>query len=126
MLRCRKVENPTTEEALATIANRAPANLTLIVMDNGIYQITGGQPSATGGKADVVALAKGAGITSAEWASDEAQFEILVERALTQMSPAFIAARIDDRPPAGQTEREPSNIRERFMSGLGVRAYSDR
>src|SRR5258708_17685567 len=30
---------------LTTIATQAPKNLTLIVMDNGIYQITGAQPT---------------------------------------------------------------------------------
>ena len=32
---------------LATIANLAPKNLTIIVWDNGCYHITGGQPAAT-------------------------------------------------------------------------------
>src|ERR1700694_1357853 len=32
---------------LATIATLAPKNLTIIVMDNGSYQITGGQKTAT-------------------------------------------------------------------------------
>ena len=30
---------------LSTIATLAPKNLTMILMDNGIYQITGGQPT---------------------------------------------------------------------------------
>src|SRR5690242_21195161 len=33
--------------SLATIAMVAPRNLTIIVWDNGIYQITGSQPTAT-------------------------------------------------------------------------------
>ena len=32
---------------LATVAVRAPKNLTMIVWDNGIYQITGSQPTAS-------------------------------------------------------------------------------
>ena len=31
---------------LTTIATLAPQNLTIVVMDNGIYQITGGQPTS--------------------------------------------------------------------------------
>src|SRR6201984_1265880 len=34
---------------LATIANVRPRNLTIVIWDNGIYQITGRQPAATGG-----------------------------------------------------------------------------
>ena len=47
---------------LATIGKVAPRNLTIIIWDNGIYQITGKQPTATAGSTDIVAVAKGAGI----------------------------------------------------------------
>src|SRR5436190_20853597 len=40
---------------LTTIAAIAPKNLTLVVMDNGIYQITGGQPTPAAASADLVA-----------------------------------------------------------------------
>jgi hypothetical protein len=33
----------------------------------------------------------------------------------------LIAARIDDKPGVGTTRRDPVQIRERFMLGLGVR-----
>jgi thiamine pyrophosphate-dependent acetolactate synthase large subunit-like protein len=46
---------------LATIANIKPRNLTIIIWDNGIYQITGKQQAATGGVTDIVAVARGAG-----------------------------------------------------------------
>ena len=35
--------------------------------------------------------------------------------------PTFIAVRIDDKPGAGTTDRDPVQIRQRFMLGLGVR-----
>ncbi|HKS86895.1 MAG TPA: thiamine pyrophosphate-dependent enzyme, partial [Pseudolabrys sp.] len=44
---------------LATVAERRPRNLTIIVWDNGIYQITGSQPTASAASADLVALARG-------------------------------------------------------------------
>src|SRR5436190_23718645 len=58
---------------LATIAMLAPKNLTLIVMDNGIYQITGGQPTPAAASADLVAVARGCGIEGT-WAADEEDF----------------------------------------------------
>jgi thiamine pyrophosphate-dependent acetolactate synthase large subunit-like protein len=106
---------------LATVAARAPKNLTIVVWDNGIYQITGGQPTATAALADLVALARGAGIADAAWAADEDDFERLIAAALTDGGPSLIAARIDDKPGVGATERDPVQIRERFMRGLGVR-----
>ena len=36
-------------------------------MDNGIYQITGKQKAATAGTADIVAIARGAGIADSHW-----------------------------------------------------------
>ena len=35
--------------------------------------------------------------------------------------PSLIAVRIDDKPGTGNTRRDPVQIRERFMQGLGVR-----
>lgn len=106
---------------LTTIASLAPKNLTMIVMDNGIYQITGAQPTPAATVSDVVAIATGAGLTQSTWAADEDDFERLIDNALTNDGPNFIAVRIDDKPGAGTTDRDPVQIRQRFMLGLGVR-----
>jgi len=106
---------------LATVAMRAPKNLTIVVWDNRIYQITGAQPTATAATADLVAVARGCGITQSAWAADEDDFDRLFAGAL-KGGPSLIAARIDDQPAVATTERDPVQIRERFMRGLGVRA----
>jgi len=106
---------------LTTVAMRAPKNLTIVVWDNGIYQITGAQPTATATSADLVAVARGAGIANSAWAADEDDFERLLTAALKDGGPSLIAARIDDEPAVATTERDPVQIRERFMRGLGVR-----
>lgn len=106
--------------ALGTIASVQPKNLAIIVWDNGAYQITGSQPTLTAGTVDLVAIAKGAGMERSSWAADEAHFEQLLERALHEDGPWFIAARTDNQPPAGVTERDAAKIRGRFMQGLGV------
>ena len=41
--------------------------------------------------------------------------------ATCQREPSLIAVRIDDKPGVGATRRDPVQIRERFMHGLGVR-----
>ena len=105
---------------LATVAMRAPTNLTIVVWDNGIYQITGGQPTASASAADLVAIARGAGIAKSAWAADEDDFERLFAQAL-KGGPSLIAARIDDKPGVGTTDRDPVQIRARFMQGLGIK-----
>ena len=54
---------------LGTIANQAPKNLTIVVMDNGNYlgshKDEPGMPTATAGKMNLEAVAKGCGIESA-------------------------------------------------------------
>jgi len=105
---------------LSTIAVQTPKNLTMVVWDNGMYQITGGQPTASGATTDLVAVARGCGLANSAWAADEEEFDRLFVEAL-KGGPTFIAARIDDKPGTGTTDRDPVQIRERFMRGIGVR-----
>jgi thiamine pyrophosphate-dependent acetolactate synthase large subunit-like protein len=107
--------------AFGTVAAVAQKNLAVIIWDNGIYQITGSQKTLTSGKADIVAIAKGAGLMQSAWAADEEHFDTLVDRALKGDGPWFIAVKIDGEKPAGTTERDPVKIRLNFMSGLGVK-----
>jgi thiamine pyrophosphate-dependent acetolactate synthase large subunit-like protein len=107
--------------ALATVATLAPKNLVIVVMDNAAYQITGAQATATAFKTDLAAMARGAGLAQSSWAADEADFEALVARALGAVGPTLIAARIDQEPGVGTTDRDPAQIRDRFMRGLGVK-----
>jgi thiamine pyrophosphate-dependent acetolactate synthase large subunit-like protein len=102
---------------LATIAMLAPNNLTIVVMDNRIYQITGSQPTATAAGADLATIARGAGLARSAWAADEAMFEDLLEKALAG-GPSLIAARIDGEPAVATTERNPVVITNNFVRGL--------
>jgi len=106
---------------LSTIAMLKQKNLGIVVMDNGIYQITGGQPTTSAQTADFVTIAKGSGLSQSAWAADESDFEQLVDRMLASDGPSLIAARIDDKPAVATTERDPVLIRDRFMRGLGVK-----
>src|SRR5450830_817139 len=108
---------------LATVAMRAPKNLTMVVWDNGIYQITGGQPTASASAADLVAIARGSGIANSAWAADEDDFDRLVAAALHNGGPSLIAVRTDNKPGIGTTDRDPVQIRTRFMLGLGVKRH---
>jgi thiamine pyrophosphate-dependent acetolactate synthase large subunit-like protein len=104
---------------LATIATVKPRNLTVIVWDNGIYQITGKQATATSHATDIVAVAIGAGIANSSWVRDEAHFEEMIGRGFEQGGPTLLAAKIDDKPGDIQPPRDPALVRNRFMKGLG-------
>ena len=47
--------------SLVTVASH-PANLAIILLDNGLYEMTGGQPVANAGHTDFAGLARAAGI----------------------------------------------------------------
>src|SRR3954469_6911776 len=84
--------------ALSTIASLKPKNLIMIVMDNGIYQIAGAQPTPAASVADIVAIATGCGLADSAWAADEDDFERLVDEAMSAGEPTLVAGRIDDNP----------------------------
>ena len=69
----------------------------------------------------MVALARATGITKNAWAADEDDFDRLVASALKDGGPSLIAVRIDNKPGVGATDRDPVQIRERFMRGMGVK-----
>jgi thiamine pyrophosphate-dependent acetolactate synthase large subunit-like protein len=106
---------------LTTVAMLAQKNLTIVVMDNGIYQITGSQPTGAAQRADLVMIAQGCGLARSAWAADEEDFARLIDKALAEGGPTLIAARIDDKPAVATTDRDPVQIRERFMHGIGTR-----
>jgi thiamine pyrophosphate-dependent acetolactate synthase large subunit-like protein len=105
---------------LGTVAMRAPKNLTIVVWDNGLYQITGSQPTVTAFSTDLVAASRACGIANSAWAADEDDFDRLFERALGG-GPSLIAVKTDKEPGVGQTDRDPVRIRSAFMSGIGVK-----
>ena len=105
---------------LATVATVKPRNLTIVIWDNGIYQITGKQATATAGVTDIVAVARGTGILNSLWVRDEKHFDELMDRRFETGGPLLLAVKIDDQPGVGKTIRDPALIRNRFMRGLGT------
>ena len=106
--------------SLATVAARGTKNLAIVIMDNGAYQITGGQKALTDMGADIVAIAKGCGIAQSAWAADEGAFEELISLSLREDGPWLIGCRIDNEKPKDTTERNPPRIKDNFMRGLGT------
>ena len=106
--------------SLSTVAARAVKNLCIVIMDNGAYQITGGQKTQTELAADVVGIAKASGIAQSAWAADEDAFVELIGRSLKEDGPWLIGCRIDSGKPRDTTERDPVRIRDTFERGIRV------
>jgi thiamine pyrophosphate-dependent acetolactate synthase large subunit-like protein len=106
---------------LGTVAARAQKNLAIVIMDNGAYQITGGQKTVTDQCVDIVAVAKASGLAQSAWAADESAFEELISLSLKEDGPWLIGCRIDNAKPVDTTERDPPKLKDQFMRGLGVR-----
>ena len=107
--------------SLSTVAALGQKNLCIVIMDNGTYQITGGQLTTTAQGTDLVGIARASGLAQSAWAADEGGFQELIGRALNEDGPWLIGCRIDGGKPVDTTERDPSRIRDNFMRGLGVR-----
>jgi thiamine pyrophosphate-dependent acetolactate synthase large subunit-like protein len=79
---------------LATIANQAPVNLALVVLDNEAYVETGGQPTATAGKTDLEAVAKGCGISATRTVTDDSGIAALKEAMLNETGPSLSVVKV--------------------------------
>ncbi len=103
---------------LASIANYGPDNYTLLIIDNGAYGSTGDQPTATSGKADLAAIARGAGVASVIDV-DGADIAEALRRSRGTPGPRVIVARA--RPGGPALKRIPlaaTTIRDRFTAAL--------
>jgi thiamine pyrophosphate-dependent acetolactate synthase large subunit-like protein len=81
--------------SLADLANQGLKNFVHIVLDNEAYEGGGGLRSATAGKADLAAIAKGAGTPDASVAITLDQFEGAARRALAEPGHHFIVAKVE-------------------------------
>ena len=80
--------------SLATIANVAPSNLAILVLDNQSFGETGAQTGLTAGPTDIAAMANGAGIADAEHVEREDQVAAMVGALYDQPGPVLRVARI--------------------------------
>ncbi|MEM7249981.1 MAG: thiamine pyrophosphate-dependent enzyme [Pseudomonadota bacterium] len=80
--------------ALATIANQAPTNLAVAVLDNESYVETGKQPTATAGATDLEVVANGCGFASAFTVTNEDQLDGWRESMLEGPGPVFSVVKV--------------------------------
>lgn len=81
--------------ALATIANQAPSNLSIVVLDNESYVETGSQPTATAGPTDLEAIARGCGIADSRTITEDSEIAPLVDSIRSTQGPIFAVIKIN-------------------------------
>ena len=80
---------------LATIANQAPTNLAIVVLDNESYGETGGQPTATAGLTDLELVARACGLETTRTVTGETEIDALRELILDAEGPVLANVKID-------------------------------
>jgi thiamine pyrophosphate-dependent acetolactate synthase large subunit-like protein len=106
---------------LVTLAHY-PANLFVVILDNGHYEVTGGQPHAGAGHVDYAAIAKGAGIARVYSFATLAAWQAGAAEALSGAGPVVIHLKVEALQ-AQKTPKAPRTMAEqiqRLQSALGV------
>ena len=106
--------------SLATIGWVRPANLVLVVWDNGIYGTTGGQDTATAHGADLEAAARAMGIEAAVTVNALDDLERAVARTSGGAGPWVIVAAVEESAPVAKPPLDCVFVKQRFMRAIGV------
>jgi len=102
--------------ALATVGNCAPANFVSVIFDNASYASTGGLPTATSGRTNLVEIAKGAGISNAVGVSTIQEFTAAATAALAGNGPWVIVAKVvAEKPPVQPKLMDGRENKYRFV-----------
>jgi sulfopyruvate decarboxylase alpha subunit len=107
--------------SLATIALARPANLTIVVWDNGEYGTTGGQRSATAAGADLAGAASALGLRSATTVYTSDALALALDRSAGEPGPTIIVAKVAESEPTAKPPLDCVFLKHRFMSALGTR-----
>jgi phosphonopyruvate decarboxylase len=113
--------------SLVTIANKAPAKLYHLVLENGMYAMTGGQPVPGVGRFNMAGLAKEAGYPATYTFIDMEEFAMQASKVLNEPGPVLVCLKIEPeidntpihlRPaPTRRTVDIMRELRERLASG---------
>ena len=110
--------------SLATISAKQPANLTIIVLDNGHYGETGMQRSHSSLGTDLVAVAKGFGIRNAFSIGDLTEAEKIAELINAKKEVTLAQVFIETNEPLrALPARDGVYIKNRFRAQLGLAPF---
>jgi len=110
--------------SFTSLAQQAPGNLTVAVLDNGLYGETGAQATPSSALADLAAIARACGVGDASTVTTAAQLEKLAGRANTLGSAPTVAVIKISPEDAGRVVpiREGAYNKSRLRVALGLTA----
>jgi sulfopyruvate decarboxylase subunit beta len=107
---------------LVTVAQQAPANYWLLIIDNGLYEVTGGQERPGAGQVDFAGLALASGIARTYRFDTLDAWKQGAAEALAGPGPVVVHLKVEGR--RGQKTPAPPRPMaqqiERLRQGLGV------
>jgi thiamine pyrophosphate-dependent acetolactate synthase large subunit-like protein len=107
--------------SFATLALQQPTNLSIVILDNGLYGETGAQISHTASVTDLAAVARACGIAGSLVVENEADVEALAERINAVGSgPTVAVVKIDGaQKPRCLPSRDGVLLKTRVRAALG-------
>jgi thiamine pyrophosphate-dependent acetolactate synthase large subunit-like protein len=107
--------------SLAVVADQAPANLAILVLDNESFGETGRQRGLTSNRADIAAVAKACGLRQTRTVTEQEAVAELADFLLEAPGPVLAVAKIavtDD--PWRLPQKDGATIAHRFRTALGL------
>ena len=105
--------------SLAVVADQAPKNLGILVLDNERFSETGRQRGLTSVKTDMCAVAKGFGIGQTMFVTEQGKTPELAEFLFKTPGPTFAVAKIAiTEDPWRLPEKDGATIARRFMESI--------
>ena len=107
--------------SLGVVADQAPGNLAILVLDNESFGETGRQPGLSGSKTDIVKVAEGFGIARTMTVREQGQAGELAEFLFKAPGPVLAVAKIAiSEDPWRLPEKDGAAIARRFKIALGI------
>jgi phosphonopyruvate decarboxylase len=107
--------------SLGVVADQAPANLAILVLDNESFGETGRQRGLTSGRADIAAVARGFGISRTLTVTEQGAVGELAELLFKTPGPVLAVAKIAlTEDPWALPEKDGAAIAHRFRTAVGA------
>ena len=112
--------------SLITIAGKQPKNLYHIVMQNGIYGMTGGQPIPAAERVSFAMIAKGAGYAATYEFDDLEDLTTRLGEALAHAGPVFVTVKVVPKPRTAASRGGAKPSPKVRSTGAAIAAFRQR
>ncbi|MCE9565335.1 MAG: hypothetical protein K8U57_25150 [Planctomycetes bacterium] len=103
-------------------ATQFPVPLTVVLIDNGLYEVTGGQPVVNASRTDFAQIATGAGFSRVYSCDSREAWDAVAAEAITGAAPAFVWLKVQGEhgKPTPSAPRPMAEQITRLQAGIGV------